>query len=76
MTQIVHDRVSHVLHLRFAGRSDALPLAALGLNPQSSDSQIKQALAKHLDRPIEALAGYVVVRHSATVVVRPEAIYG
>jgi hypothetical protein len=65
-----------VLHVRFAGRSDELSLQALGVNVGSSDDQIKLALAKHLARPVQDLETYVVVRHRAAIVVRPEAVYG
>ena len=65
-----------MLHLRLDGRSAELPLAALGLSLAASDSQIKHAVARHLDRPAEALDDHVLVRHDHTIVLRPEAIYG
>jgi hypothetical protein len=65
-----------VLHLRFAGRSAEVPLAALRLSMTSSDQQIKQAAARFLDQPPSALDSYVIVRHDRAIVARPEAIYG
>jgi hypothetical protein len=65
-----------VLHLRFAGRSSEVPLAALRLSMSSSDLQIKQAAARYLDQPLAALDDYLVVRHERAIVARPEAIYG
>jgi hypothetical protein len=76
MSQITQGQTPDVLHLRFNGRSDELSLQALGLSPQSDDDQIKQALATYLERPLRELDRYVVARHRAAIVVRPEAIYG
>ena len=76
MIDTIRDQTAHVLHFRFEGRSAEMPLESVGLNLQSTDEQIKQALATHLDRSVCALHGYVVVRHRAAIVVRPEAIYG
>jgi hypothetical protein len=76
MTQLMNEITQQTLHLRFNGRSDEMSLAALGLTPSATDEQIKAALAAHLDCSPAALAGHVVVRHEAAIVVRPEAIYG
>ena len=76
MTQMMHDIAQPTLHLRFNGRSEELSLAALGLTPTASDEQIKAALVARLDCSPAALAGHIIVRHEAAIVVRPEAIYG
>ncbi|MBX5456493.1 MAG: hypothetical protein IRZ31_06290 [Thermogemmatispora sp.] len=65
-----------ILHLRYNGRSEELPLAELGLNRQASEAEIKQAVARYLDVACELLAPYVVVRTSQAIIVRPEALYG
>ena len=65
-----------ILHVRFEGRSEELNLAALNLSRDSSDEQIKQAVAIHFDRPARSFENYVVVRNSEAIIVRPEAIYG
>jgi hypothetical protein len=65
-----------MLHLRLDGRSDEMPLAALGLTGTETDEQIKQALAARLDCAPSVFDGHVIARHSTTIVVRPEAIYG
>lgn len=65
-----------ILHLRYNGRSEELPLAELGLNGRASDAEIKEALAQHLDIASERLASHVVVRTRQAIVVRPEALYG
>ncbi|HEX2915191.1 MAG TPA: hypothetical protein VH186_30780 [Chloroflexia bacterium] len=77
MTQQLNKRDSlPVLHVRFDGRSQELDLSALHLNPNSSDDQIKQALAAYLERPAGYFRSYVVVRTEKAIIVRPEAIYG
>ncbi|MEI6042847.1 MAG: hypothetical protein WCS37_00525 [Chloroflexota bacterium] len=65
-----------ILHLRFEGRSEELNLDALNLSRDSSDEQIKQAVATHFDRPARNFENYVVVRNHEAIIVRPEAIYG
>ena len=65
-----------IVHVRVAGRSEELKLAALGLQSDATDSQIKEAVVRALDLPTSALAGHVIVRTSQAIVVRPEAIYG
>jgi hypothetical protein len=65
-----------LLHLRYQGRSEELPLATLSLAQSSSDAEIKEAVARHLDATPQELESYVVVRTSKVVIVRPEALYG
>ncbi len=66
-----------VLHVRFEGRSRDIPLAELDLGPQSSDTAVKQALARHLGVADDALRDYVVDRHpTGNLTVRPEAVFG
>ena len=65
-----------IVHVRVAGRSEELHLAALGLQSDATDSQIKEAVVRALDLPTGALAAHVIIRTSQAIVVRPEAIYG
>jgi hypothetical protein len=65
-----------IVHVRVAGRSEELKLAALGLQSDATDSQIKEAVVQALDLPASELANHVIVRTSQAIVVRPEAIYG
>lgn len=65
-----------IVHVRVAGRSAELNLAALSLPYDAPDSQIKAAVARNLDLPASALADHVIVRTSQAIIVRPEAIYG
>ena len=66
-----------VAHVRFAGRSFDVPLAAMDLGPLSADGQIRQAMARYLDVPYHKLDAYVVDRHAnGNVTLRPEAVFG
>lgn len=65
-----------IVHVRVAGRSEELSLAALGLQSDAADSQLKEAVARTLDLPASSLAHHVIVRTSQAIIVRPEAIYG
>jgi hypothetical protein len=65
-----------IVHVRVAGRSEELKLAALGLQSDATDSQIKEAVVRALDLPASELANHVIVRTSQAIIVRPEAIYG
>lgn len=76
MTETMTPTAISTLHVRFDGRSEELPLAALDLGPHATDAELKRALEAHLDRPPGYLETYAVVRHSDAIVVRPEAIYG
>ena len=76
MRQLLHDDAREMLHVRFDGRSEELPLASLNLDRQATDPAIKAALAAHFDRPARSFERHEVVRHAGAIVVRPEAIYG
>ena len=66
-----------VLHVRFEGRSLDIGLAVLDVGDLSTDQEIRQALARHLDVSVRRLAPYVVERHAnGNITVRPEAVFG
>jgi hypothetical protein len=65
-----------LVHVRAAGRSAELQMAALGLSNDASDLQIKEAVLRALDLPAAALLDHVIVRTSQAIIVRPQAIYG
>lgn len=68
--------VDRAVHVRVSGRSTELTLAALNLQADAADVQLKDAVARYLDLPAEQLASHVIVRTSQAIIVRPEAIYG
>lgn len=66
-----------VLHARFEGRSFDVALGDLDLGGASTDRQVKQALARHLDVNEAKFRDYVVDRHTnGNLTVRPEAVFG
>lgn len=66
-----------VVHLRFKGRSHDLRLDELGVAYRSSDGEIKQALARHLETPQDALRDHFIDRHlTGNLTVRPRAVFG
>lgn len=66
-----------VVHIRFEGRSLDIPQGDLDVGSASSDNEIKQALARHLEVPAAKLRDYVIDRHeTGNMTVRPEAVFG
>lgn len=65
------------IHVRFEGKSFEVDGRGLNLNPQTSDTAIREGLARYLDIGVHRFNDYVVDRRpSGAVVVRPEAVYG
>ena len=74
MTMLANDPTT--LHVRFAGRSEELPLAALNLRPDATDEALRSALALRYECAQATLDEYVIVREPEAIIVRPVAIYG
>jgi hypothetical protein len=72
MTQLAHQTV----HVRVDGRSKEIPLAQLNVAQNSTDSQLKDAVACYLDLPVDSLGSHVIVRTTQAIIIRPEALYG
>ena len=65
------------VHVRFDGRSYDLPADRLGLTDRSTDEQVRQAVARHLEVPVSRLDDSVVDRHpNGNLSIRPEAVFG
>ncbi len=74
---MAHGNGTAVAHVRFEGRSLDIPLAGLDVGPHSSDAEVKQAVARHLEVPADRFRDYVVDRHeTGNLTVRPEAVFG
>jgi len=66
-----------ILHVRFEGRSVDIPLADLDVGQFSADAQIKRAVARYLDVPVEKFRHYAIDRHeTGNLTVRPQAVFG
>jgi hypothetical protein len=74
---MVKGNEGHLLHIRFEGKSADIPLNDLDVGRISSDGDIKLAVARYLDVPVEKFRHYVVDRHeTGNLTVRPEAVFG
>lgn len=66
-----------VVHVRYGGISRDLPFGDLDLGPESSDKEVKRAVAGLLNINEAQLADYVVDRHeTGNITVRPQAVFG
>ncbi len=66
-----------MLHVRFEGTSRDIPCSDLDLGTQSSDNDVRAAVAGYLDVPVRKLQAYVVERHdNGNITLRPEATFG
>ncbi len=65
------------VHVRFEGHSYDVQAAEFNLSPQSSDAEVRLALAMFFEVPISRLTPYVIERHgNGNLTVRPEAVFG
>jgi hypothetical protein len=68
---------ARTIHVRLDGRSSDLPADRLGITEQSTDEQVKAAVARHLEVPARRLVDAVVDRHpNGNLTIRPEAVFG
>jgi hypothetical protein len=65
------------LHIRYAGRSNDVPLSVLDLADHSTDMAVIDAVSMYFQIPQGKLAAYVVERHrNGNITIRPEAVFG
>ena len=73
----VNTRAEPVAHVRYAGRSLDVPLAALDVGAASGDGHVRRSLARYLGVAESKLDAYVIDRHpNGNLTVRPEAVFG
>lgn len=66
-----------LLHVRFEGRSLDIPLGDLDVGQFSPDIEIKRAVGRYLDVPVEKFRHYAIDRHeTGNLTIRPEAVFG
>ena len=66
-----------VIHVRFEGKSQDIPVSELDIGQASTDEQIKSAVAGFLDVGAEKLENYVIEHHeNGNYTLRPEAVFG
>jgi len=65
------------IHVRFAGQSQRLNFAHIGLPANATDGDIKEAVARNLEVAASTFKFHVVERHdNGNITVRPEAVFG
>lgn len=66
------------VHIRYDGNSVDVDANVIDVGVLSTDAQIKDALATHLDVPVVKFNGYAVERNNETgdITVRPQAVFG
>lgn len=67
-----------MLHVRYEGQSYDVPLGEIDVGDLSSDQQVREAAARHLNAPVSKLNGFAVDRNSDTgdITLRPQAVFG
>jgi hypothetical protein len=66
------------LHIRYEGQSFEYSLRQFDIGDQSTDTQIKEAVATSLEVPVSKLANYAVDKEPSTgnITLRPNASFG
>jgi len=66
-----------MIHIRYGGTSQDVPADTLDIGNLSSDTDVRNALARHLGVDPGRLSGYRVDREpTGNLTVRPEAVFG
>ena len=72
-----YQRENARVHIRFEGRSWDILCRDLDVGPNSSDEQVRRALANYFDVALGKFRAYVIERHdNGNMTVRPEAVFG
>lgn len=65
------------VHLRFDGRSVDMSFQDLDIGDLSSDNDVKDAVASHLQVPVTKLVNYSVSKaETGDITLRPNAVFG
>lgn len=67
-----------MIHVRYEGRSWDIPLNQVDVGVQSTDEQVRSAVAGHLGVPVNKLRTFNIDRNATTgsLTLRPEAVFG
>ena len=66
-----------VLHVRYEGSSWDVPAEQLGIYRNTSDAEVREAVARYLEVPVAKLALYVIERYpNGNITLRPQAVFG
>lgn len=66
------------VHIRYEGHSYDVTFEDLDIGDLSSEAQVRQAVARHLDAPPQKLANFAVDKNEETgdITLRPQAVFG
>ena len=66
------------VHIRYEGQSLDVDLDGLDVGDLSTDTQIRTAIAEHLNAPVAKLQNFQIDRNQATgdLTLRPQAVFG
>jgi len=66
------------VHIMFDGRSYDATFADLDIGDLSSDAEVREKVAAHLEAPAGKLAEYAIDRNDETgdITLRPQAVFG
>ncbi len=69
---------SNQVHIRYEGNSYDVTFADIDVGDLSTDAEIRQAVARHLNAPASKLAGFAVDKNASTgdITLRPQATFG
>ncbi len=75
--ELISER-SNQVHIRYEGNSYDATFADLDVGDLSTDAEIRQAVARHLNAPASKLANFAVDRNASTgdITLRPQATFG
>lgn len=66
-----------MLHCFVQGVSHDVPIAELDIGSESTDQQVKQAVASFLEQPVSKFSGFSVDREpNGNITLRPNATWG
>ncbi len=75
--ELISER-SNQVHIRYEGNSYDATFADLDVGDLSTDAEIRQAVARHLNAPASKLSNFAVDRNVSTgdITLRPQATFG
>ena len=74
----VLEQVAPQIHVRFEGRSIDIDLNELDVGVHSNDNQIREAVARYLEVPVQKMQAFQIDKNRETghMTLRPEAVFG
>lgn len=64
------------VHIMWDGETFDIDFNSLDIGDQSSDTEVREAVASYLDVPVPKIASYTVDRTEVDFTLRPQAVFG